>query len=84
MQISGKNLALVLEAIDLALSELHNQEATCPDVNHFAEDLDEIDKKREKIKKLRERIHRKQLCHQPSNLTPQGLQPLTPHITGLR
>lgn len=56
MQVSGKNLVLVLEAIDLALDELHNQEATCPDVNHFAKDLAEIDEKREKFKRLRDRL----------------------------
>lgn len=67
MQISGKNLSLVDEAIDLALTELHNQEATCPDVQRFAEDLDEIDKKRERFKKLRERIQRHMLCSQTSN-----------------
>lgn len=67
MQISGKNLSLVDEAIDLALTELHNQEATCPDVITYADDLVEIDKKRERFKKLRERIQRNMLCSQPSN-----------------
>ena len=60
MQISGKNLDLMAEAIELALAELHNQIATCPDVIRFADDIEEIEIKQNQLLRLQQRILTKQ------------------------
>ena len=60
MQISGKNLDLVAETIELALAELHNQIATCPDVIKFADDIEEIEIKQNQLLRLQQRILTKQ------------------------
>jgi hypothetical protein len=59
MTFTGKNLALVRRALDLALGEIHNQVATCPNVIEFADDLDELDIEKAKIQRLIDRIDRK-------------------------
>lgn len=58
MQFTGHNLALVREGLSLALMELHNEIATCPDVIKYAEDLDDIRAKQIKVQKLIDRIDR--------------------------
>ncbi len=60
MQISGKNLDLMAEAIELALAELHIQIATCPDVIKFADDIEEIEIKQNQLLRLQQRILTKQ------------------------
>lgn len=56
MKFTGKNLELVRTALDLALMEIHNQIATCPDVHTYAEDIQELEKERNAIQKLIDRI----------------------------
>lgn len=58
MQLTGKNLELVREALDLADAELHNQIATCPDVMEYADDIEELEKKQAQLRKMMERIDR--------------------------
>lgn len=59
MKFTGKNLELVRTALDMALSDIHNGIATCPDVNEYADDLDVLEIEREKIEKLIKRIDNK-------------------------
>jgi hypothetical protein len=58
MQITGKNLELVRYALDLADAELHNQIATCPDVEKYAEDIIEIEREQVKVRKLLARVNK--------------------------
>lgn len=56
MKFTGKNLELVRSSLDLALMEIHNQIATCPDVRAYAEDIQELEKERAAIRRLIDRI----------------------------
>lgn len=56
MQFTGKNLMLVREALELAQSELHNQIATCPDVDEYADDIEELELEKLKYEHLVKRI----------------------------
>lgn len=58
MQFTGKNLATVYRALELALGELHNQIATCPDVVLYASDIEELEKEQDVIERLMVRIDR--------------------------
>lgn len=58
MQFTGRNLEMVYEGLGLAIAELHNQIATCPDVNHYAEAIDEIGEEAGQFEKLRARVAR--------------------------
>ena len=40
MTFSGASLQMVRYGLGLAIDELHNQIATCPDVNHYGADID--------------------------------------------
>jgi hypothetical protein len=59
MIFSGKSLILVRKALDLAIAELHNQIATCPDVIEYEDDILEIEAEQKKYQKLIDRIDRK-------------------------
>lgn len=41
--LNDTDYGLVLSGLHLALAELHNQIATCPDVNEYAEAIEEIE-----------------------------------------
>ena len=56
MNFSGKNLQLVRDALDLAIAELHNQIATCPDVREFADDIAAVEREKMRIGSLRARV----------------------------
>lgn len=58
MIFTGKNLKMVHEGLGLAIAELHNQIATCPDVNYYDEVLDEITDEMVQFEKLRARVAR--------------------------
>lgn len=58
MQFTGENLVLIREALELAQSELHNQIATCPDVYEYADDIEELESEKRKLKRLMDRIDR--------------------------
>lgn len=58
MKFTGKNLALVYEALGLAAAELHNQIATCPDVYEYADHLVELEEQHAEIEKLRVSVGR--------------------------
>lgn len=61
MRFSGKNLALVRLALDLASDELYNMIATCPDVNEYAEDIEGCEEKIKQLTKLINKIDNKGL-----------------------
>lgn len=56
MIFTGKNLLRVRRGIDLALDELHNQIATCPDVFEYADDIANIEEDQAEFKKLLAKI----------------------------
>lgn len=58
MQITGQNLCLVAEALRDAKAEMHNQIATCPDVDAYAEDIDECEVWIMRYNKLLARVER--------------------------
>ena len=57
MNFTGKNLVLVRDGLRYALAEIHNQIATCPNVDQYADEIEELEAEHEKIKKLLARIH---------------------------
>lgn len=56
MQFTGPNLVLVYWALQMAQSDAQNQIATCPDVNEYAEDINELKKLKRKYQALAERV----------------------------
>lgn len=56
MQFTGKNLEMVRRGVDLALSELYNQIATCPDVIECADDIEELEAETVQFERLLARI----------------------------
>ena len=56
MIFTGKNLLRVRRGIDLALDELHNQIATCPNVFDYADDIADIEEDQAEFKKLLAKI----------------------------
>jgi len=60
------DLRQISEALDLACDELHNQIATCPDVNLYAEDIKRLREHQRELTELKARIY----VNQPSGLPP--------------
>lgn len=56
MNFTKHNLAMVRRGIYLALMEIHNQIATCPDVIEYSEDIDELEQERAAFERLLRRI----------------------------
>ena len=59
MSFSGANLLRLRDSLDLALSDLHNSIATCPDVNLYAEDIEEYKTEKAKVGQLLARVNKK-------------------------
>lgn len=51
-----EEIHLIEEALRLADDALHNEIATCPDVNVYADDIAEIEAKRVAIAALRDKV----------------------------
>lgn len=58
MNITGRNLELVQNALELADQELHNQIATCPNVVDYASDIEAIEEEQTKLRRLLERVNK--------------------------
>lgn len=58
MQLTGRNLQLARDGVSLGIDELHNQVATCPDVNLYEAHLDEIEAEIEEMQRLLARMDR--------------------------
>lgn len=56
MIFTGPNLLMVRTGIALALAELHNQIATCPNVFEFADAIDELEQQKRDYENLLDRI----------------------------
>lgn len=56
MKFTGANLRLIHTAVDLAIDELHNEMATCPDVIHYSEMLNDLQEEQDIMKRLLIRI----------------------------
>lgn len=65
MNFTKSNLAMVRRAIDLAIGELHNQIATCPDVITYGADIDELKQEQAAFARLLARIDRAIAKEQP-------------------
>lgn len=55
MQITGKNLALVVETIKGAIADIHYHVASCPDPIEFEDKLDEYELQQRKYQRLLDR-----------------------------
>ena len=69
MSFSGKSLARIRRALDLAHDELHNLIATCPDPAMYEEELEEYEDEQRQLKNLMLRIDNKLAGGQPCALT---------------
>ncbi len=58
MQFTGKNLALVRDCIDGAISDARAQIGSCPDVFHYHEQISELEEAIDKMDKLLVRVDR--------------------------
>ena len=58
MQITGRNLELIRDALTMAQSDIHNQIATCPDVFEYAEDIEELEKLKTQFQRLLTRVEK--------------------------
>jgi hypothetical protein len=56
MQFTGKNLEWVAYGLALALNEVHNQIATCPDVIKEADYIAELEAEKAYLTKLHDRV----------------------------
>lgn len=55
MQITGKNLALVIEAVKGAIADIQYHVASCPDPIEFEDKLDEYELQQRKYQRLLDR-----------------------------
>lgn len=55
MQITGKNLALVIEAVKGAIADIQYHVASCPDPIEFEDKLDEYEIQQRKYQRLLDR-----------------------------
>ena len=55
MKITGKNLALVIEALEGAVTDIHYHVASCPDVIEYEDRLDELEIQQRKFQRLLDR-----------------------------
>lgn len=56
MIFTGKNLHKVRRGIVLALGEIHNEIATCPDVTAYADDIEALEYEHEQFTAMLARI----------------------------
>lgn len=56
MQFTGHNLNLIRFAVELAVSEIRNEIATCPDVNLYEYDLEDLEEQKDEFERLLARI----------------------------
>lgn len=77
MKFTGINLERVREGITLALAELRNQIGTCPDVNAYARELQELDQEVEYYEQLLAKIDVN--LEKEKRAIEAGGRPLTPN-----
>jgi hypothetical protein len=58
MKFTGRNLDLVCRALEGYISDLRNEIATCPDVQKYADVLDDLDAEITQVRKLLGRVLR--------------------------
>lgn len=56
MKVTGRNLCLVLQAVKDAISEMRTQIGSCPDVVHYAADIEEYEESIKEYDALQIRI----------------------------
>lgn len=52
MKFTGRNLQRVQYAVTLAIAEVHNEIATCPDVKVYAEDIAALQESKAEFERL--------------------------------
>ncbi len=52
MTLTGSNLERARRAIELALDELHNQIATCPDVGQYFDEIEALEAEQRQMGRL--------------------------------
>lgn len=58
MQFTGKNLELLSEALEYAISGINLEIGVHPDPVNYEDEIDELEETRERIKKMKARIDR--------------------------
>jgi len=61
MTFTGINLILVRQALALAIEHTHNEIATCPDVELWADEIEDLERDQASYKRLLARIDKKVL-----------------------
>jgi hypothetical protein len=56
MRFTGKSLELIRDGMEMAISDCHNEIATCPDVNVYAAEIALLEAKQIELVKLLRRI----------------------------
>jgi hypothetical protein len=56
MQFTGKNLVLVLWALNDACNDVENQIASCPNIYDYLEEIEELEQQVKTYEKLRDRV----------------------------
>ncbi len=56
MIFTGKNLQLVRDAIDGAISDIQSQIGSCPSVDEYAAELDDLEDQKAEFERLRNRV----------------------------
>lgn len=56
MIITGRKLQIVRNALELALGEVHNQIATCPDVFLYGAEIDELNATKVRLERFAMRV----------------------------
>jgi hypothetical protein len=56
MTFTGTNLILVRQALVLAIEHTHNEIATCPDVDLYADEIEDLERDKASYEKLLARV----------------------------
>lgn len=56
MKFTGRNLYRIYEALGFAISDLHNQIATCPDVFEYADDIEELEQQKAEFQRIKDDV----------------------------
>lgn len=58
VKLTGKNLLMVKRAVALAICEVHNMIATCPDVVVYADEIEEHKAEKLRLERMHDRIEK--------------------------
>jgi len=61
MTFTGINLILVRQALVLAIEHTHNEIATCPDIDMYAEEIEDLERDKASYQRLLTRVDKRLL-----------------------